>query len=483
MSAITSRAPDLPEAEAVPEPRPRGRQDATRGSLWRVVFALALPILGITCFEVVRSAVELRVVGELGSLALDTFVTVNQAFRQLLMTFIIAISWGASALVAQRIGARDPADAGHTLGQSLGLAFMVGLVALCLANVATGPLIGGLQLGENGAVAVIFLRVTGFVMTAGFVLFALNTTLQATGDVVTPFYMFLLSVGTYLLLVHPLSLGLGRWPGLGLVGVLVAQCTGAVASLTFGLWRMRRLHWDLRVGWRSLLVRDWARVRDIARLSWPVWLQILCRSVGIILLLHLTRGYGVAARAGYGVGLRIDMMLLSVGLAFAGAAATVTGQNVGARHLRRAARGAWIAWVYYTGIMLCCTALFWWNAEGVAGIFSDDPEVIAVAALYLRIASSVYPFLASNFVFTRAMQGAGDVRTPTYITLFVTAVVLAPLLFILPKIGGLGVSGLFLAGASAMTVGGVLQAWFFQRGRWRRARLARLARAFAQNAG
>ncbi len=437
-----------------------------------MVLALAIPILGVSALEVVRSATELRVLGLLGTVSLDAVISINQTFRQLLMTFVIAAAWGASAMVARRVGAGQVGAAGRVMGQTLGMVLAVATLGALVANVATGPIMAQLNMtADVAAQAGPYLRLTGIILVAPFLFFVLMSTLQAAGDVTTPFLMVLLSAVVQLVCFGVLPLGRGPIPALGIRGVLIAAGLGSGLALALGLVRTRRLHADLELHPRSFLPNDWQMVRRIAGLSWPVLVQISCRAIMLVLMIRFLGAYGSSARAGYGVALRIDMMLLGIGMAFAGAAATVTGQNAGAGQYRRAAAGAWIACGYYAAIMLCFTALFQWKAEVFIRAFSpDDPEAIVIGAMYLRISSAVYPFLAAAFVFSRAMQGAGDMRRPMWSMLFSTYCVFLPLALWLPGVGELGVRGLFLAGATATVTGCLIQTTLFIRGGWRSVR-------------
>lgn len=424
--------------------------------------------MAVMVLETIRSAAELKFLGMLGPEAMDTVITVNQTFSQLFMTFVIATAWGGSALVAQRVGARDVEEAGRTMGQCLGLMLGVGLLAALVANAASSALLGGVGMDAAAqARAVMYLRLIGLVAMLSFVSFGLNSTLQATGDVLTPLYMVVIGTGTHTLLAWLFIFGVGPLPALGPVGVVVASAGASFAALSIAVYRVRMLHGDLGLHLRSLIVRDWSLFGRIVRLSWPVWLQILCRAVGIILIIRLAGRYGAMARAGYGVALRVDMMLIGVGMAFTGAAATIAGQNKGAGLLSRAAKGPWVAWLYYTGVLLCFTVLFWLRGEAVVGLFTDEPAVIEVGAAFLRITSAVYPFFTAAFVFSRAQQGAGDMWTPTWITLVITFGVFMPLALWLPGATGLGVRGVFLSSAISMIVAGFLQTGYFLRGGWR----------------
>lgn len=431
-----------------------------------------MPILGVSALEVVRSVVELKVLGALGSAELDAVITINQTFRQIFMTGIIALAWGASAIVAQRVGAQQPREAGRAMGQTLGLALVLAVGGGVLANTTTAAVLRGVGLeGEVAAHAGPYLRLMGAVLPASLLFFVLMSTLQAAGDVVTPFMMVVVTVLVQVIGLAIFPFGAGPVPAMGVLGVVVAAAGGSGIAFALGMARIRWLHRDLDLHPRALFVHDWGVVRRIMALSWPVLVQISCRAVMLIVMMRLLGGYGASTRAGYGVALRIDLMLLSIGLAFTGAAATVTGQNMGAQQPDRAARGAWIAWGMYTGVLLVFTVLFQWQADAVIGAFSKDPDVVAMGARYLRISSAVYPFLAAGFLFSRAMQGAGDMLRPMWAMLFSTFVVFVPLAMWLPGRGGFGAVGLFYAAAAGTISGGLIQPALFIRGAWRQAYL------------
>ena len=432
------------------------------------MLALSLPFLGVSGLEITRSALELKFLGMLGPSAIDAVVTVNQTFRQVFMMFVIATVWGASSIVAQRVGARDMRDAGRTIGQALGMLIAFSFLAGVAANVWTTPVLVGLGIeGEGQRLAAGYLRWGSALVLAPFLTFGLEALLQATGDVITPLIMVVISTGLNMLCNWLFIFGIGPFPELGVLGVAVASFLSSGVALSLGLYRLTMLHGDLGVHPASLILREWRRVWRIARLALPVWLQVICRTASVFLIFRLVGEYGATSRAGYGVGVRIDLMLIGLGLAFSGAAATVAGQNKGAGLHSRAVTGAWVSWMYYTATLLCFTVLFWWKAEAIVGFINTDPEIVAVGSDFLRITSAVYPLFAAAFVFSRSMQGAGDMWTPTIITVATTFGIFVPLALWLPGVMELGVRGIFVASAVGIVVAGVLQVVYFHRGRWR----------------
>ena len=253
------------------------------------------------------------------------------------------------------------------------------------------------------------------VVFAGVVLIWLFNTLanviRGTGNTFVP---ALVTLGGAVLLV-PLSaaliFGFGPVPRLGIAGGGVALLTyygaGAVAFAGY-LWSGRSV---VRPKLLETTLR-WPLFRDILRIGAVASLTSLMTNVTIALTTGLVGAFGAAAIAGYGVGTRLEYLLVPLSFGFGGALVALVGTNIGAGNLERARRAAWIGG--WTCFVIC-------EAVGVAAaivpaawltLFDRDPAMIEAGTAYLRVVGPFYGFFGLGMALYFASQGAGALKWP-----------------------------------------------------------------------
>jgi putative MATE family efflux protein len=216
---------------------------------------------------------------------------------------------------------------------------------------------------------------------------------------------------------------------------------------------------DLRLAWRLL------------RIGMPSSAQMLARSLMGLVLMKIVAACGNVAVAGYGIGLRIHMIILMPAFTLGNAAAAMVGQNLGAGRPDRATRAAWLAVWMDVAIMVVCAVAMLLFAPQVVRAFSSVPAVIATGSDYLRTVSPFYVFTALAIVLGRALQGAGDAVSPMVLTILCLWGLQVPLAVHFAKVIAPPTQGIWWSIAAAVTVHGLLTAAWFQTGRWKTKRV------------
>jgi Na+-driven multidrug efflux pump len=119
--------------------------------------------------------------------------------------------------------------------------------------------------------------------------------------------------------------------------------------------------------------------------------------------------------------------------------------------------------------LIAVAIIYFLFSETLVGLFTDDPAVISVGGLWLRIVSYSYFVYAWWMVATQAFNGAGDTITPTKINLVFFWLIQIPLSYVMAKQFGMGYSGVFWAIMISETSVGLFTLWLFTRGKWKRA--------------
>jgi Na+-driven multidrug efflux pump len=195
--------------------------------------------------------------------------------------------------------------------------------------------------------------------------------------------------------------------------------------------------------------------------------QILIGTASYIGLVRILSEFGSAALAGYTIGIRLILFALLPAWGISNAAATMVGQNLGARQPARAERAVWTAARYNVAFLGGVGAVFLVGAPAITRFFTADALVHPFAVGCLRTVSLGFVFYAVGMVLTSAFNGAGDTWTPTFINLFVFWLWEIPLAWFLANDAGLGARGVFIAMTIAYSSLAIVTAVLFRRGRWK----------------
>src|SRR5262249_4230847 len=194
-------------------------------------------------------------------------------------------------------------------------------------------------------------------------------------------------------------------------------------------------------------------------------LQALIGTASWIGIVRLLTGFGSAVVAGYTIGIRIIVFAILPSWGMSNAAATMVGQNLGAKKPDRAERAVYVAAGYNMVCLGLIGLLFIVFADSLIRLFTQDPAVLPYGTACLRIVSYGFLFYAVGMVMTQAFNGAGDTWTPTRINLFIFWLFEIPLAWFLSQKTGMGARGAFAAIAIAFSTLAVVSLTVFRRGK------------------
>jgi Na+-driven multidrug efflux pump len=211
---------------------------------------------------------------------------------------------------------------------------------------------------------------------------------------------------------------------------------------------------------------DLAVMKSVLRLSGTGTFQILIGTASYVALVRILSVFGSAALAGYTIGIRVIVFALLPAFGLSNAAATMVGQNLGAKRPDRAEQAVWTAMLYNMAFLGGLSIVFLLGASRIVSLFTSDPLVQPYAIDCLRVVSLGFLFYAAGMVLTQAFNGAGDTWTPTVINLFVFWLWEIPLAWSLSRTS-LGAHGVFVALTVAYSTLAIVSAVLFRRGRWK----------------
>jgi len=440
--------------------------DYTAGPIGRAIILLAVPMVMEMVMESVFAVVDVFWVAHLGADAVAT-VGLTESMLALVYTAAMGLSIGVGAMVARRIGEKDPAGAAEAAVQGIALGLMVAAVTGTLGAVFAPRL-----LGVMGASPEVIAVGSGYtrVMLGGnaviLLLFLINATFRGAGDAAIAMRVLWLANWINILLGPCLIFGLGPFPQLGVQGAAIATTIGRGTGVLYQIYRLMRRDGRIVIHRDQLQLRP-AVMRTLLRLSGTGTFQVLVGTASWIGLVRIISTFGAEAVAGYTIGVRIIVFALLPSWGLANAAATMVGQGLGAGKPERAERAVWIAGLYNMYFLGSVGLVFVLLAGPIVSIFTHDPVVAPVAASCLRIVSCGYLFYAWGMVLTQSFNGAGDTWTPTWLNLCCFWLWEVPLAWALAVRFGFGPSGVFLAITTAFSTLAVVSAILFRRGRWK----------------
>ena len=465
-------------ATAIPNPRTgiweslkeavRGtRQDFTEGSISRAILLLATPMVLEMVMESLFTIVNIFWVNRLGADAVAT-VGLTESMLTLVFSVAIGISMSTTAMVARRIGEKKPREAAIAGSQGILLAVFVSLVmgipswffapellALMGASqsqIAEGRYYAAIVLGCNVVVMLLFLN---------------NGIFRGAGDASVAMRVLWVSNLINLVLDPCLIFGLGPFPEMGITGAAVSTLIGRGTGVAWQLWML--MNGTARV---QIHARDFRIVPDVLRtlvsVAWTGVLQFAIGHTSWIALVRMVSTFGSVAVAGYTVGIRIFIFAVLPAWGLSGAAATMVGQNLGAKKPERAQRAVYLTAMYNAGFMAFVSLFFVFMPELLVSLFTDDPRVAHHAVDCLRIIGFGNVIYGFGMVIVQAFNGAGDTRTPTRVNIVGYWLVEIPLAWALAYPGGMEVRGVFLSIPIAQFAITAMGLFLFRRGGWKR---------------
>ncbi|KYK38619.1 MAG: hypothetical protein AYK18_06620 [Theionarchaea archaeon DG-70] len=406
-------------------------------------------------------------VGRLGPVAVAA-VGLGGQMLWFLNALIVSVTVGTTALVARFIGAQEKKDAEHVLVQSLLLVLLLSLVLTGFWYIFAEKallLIGATK--EVAEVGATYIQIVFLSTPCIFMIFNSEGALRGAGDTKTPMKVGIVMNLINVVLNYVLIFGKCGFPVLGVKGAGIATAIAYVwASITYVIIFFSG-RFVLKISGKNSFSFNIETVKRILKIGIPTGIQRIIMSGSMIFYVSIIASFGTTALAAHQIGLRIESLSYMPGFGFAVAATALVGQNLGARQPQKAEQSGWEAaklCAVFMGLMGAFMILF---PKQMAHFFVSEPEVIDLAAWYLRIVAISEPPLALIFTLAGGLRGAGETRSPLYISIFGLWIFRLPLAYVLGMVLGWGPIGAWTAMTIDTFVRGGLYVYQFRRGTWK----------------
>ena len=443
------------------------RRDLTEGNLRRAIILLAIPMILEMLMESLFGIVDMFFVARLG---VDSLATVALTESCLVLVFGIALglSMATTAFVARRIGEKDPAGAAVAAVQAIALGILLAAV-VSIAGIFYAPQLLAIM-GATPSVIRIGTTYTRILLGGSvtiFLLFLINAIFRGAGDAALAMRALWLANLINIVLDPCLINGWGPFPRLNVMGASVATTTGRGIGVVFQLWMLFGGQSRIRIHTHQIRVSG-AILWRLLRVSFTGILQFLIATASWTALVRLCATFGSVPVAGYTVAIKIFMFVILPSWGLSNSAATLVGQNLGAKKPERAEKAVYQTGRYTMAYMGSIAVVFLLFARQLAAFFTSDPAVQIVAADCLRFISVGNICYAWGMVLVQAFNGAGDTRTPSMINFFCYWCFQIPLAWTLTAVLHWGPRGVFAAipaAENAMTISSLI---LFRRGTWKK---------------
>jgi len=431
----------------------------------RAILRLAWPAMVAGFLENLASTVDMVMVGRLGAAeiaAVGFCAMINWAVSSLVMGLSVAVT----AIVARNYGAGDRGEANRSLALALILSLILsgGIAAVILAFAPAIMASFGVA-ADVYALSVPYLRIISVSGIFWGIISVASGALRGAGDVRTPLYIGLAKNIIHVSANYILIFGRLGLPALGVVGAAIGSTISALTAVVIYLYLLNSGMLRLRLS-RSDFKWDSRRAWSIVRLGFPASAEQFVLEAGLLIYARFVVYFGTAALSGYQVGMQVLSLAFIPNMGFSAAAATLVGQNLGAVRKAEAKRAGWICLLYGTVSMSAVGLVGLLNAERIASVFIKDPIVVGIAAAFVWVVAISQPGMAVYYSLAGALRGAGDTRSPLWVTLFGMYGVRIPGVWLVTRVLRMGIRVAFSLTVYDYVVRVVAILYLYSRGKW-----------------
>jgi putative MATE family efflux protein len=452
------------------------------GPLPGAIWLLAWPTMLQNAVAGLQGIVDHTLVGHFVGYQANAAIGVSWQIILVVITFIASLYTGTSVFVARFAGAGDAEGVNRVVYQAFLASLLLGLGVLAPAGYLLAPHLLDLVNAAPAvkAQAIPFLRIMLTCSVGLLVFFMLGGAFRSAGDARTPMLLGIAVTVLNATFNVVLIRGLGPIPALGTAGAAIGTCAAnavvAAGGLALLFSERSVIRWSRAMSWRI----DWGVIRSLFAFGLPAGVQGIAMNIAGLMLLRFIGSlqHSAEAQAAYAVAYGELFSLVtwtSVGLM--GAAATVVGQNLGARQPERSAKGPAVAARLGVALAAALGVLFVAIPRALFSVFGlSDPDVLALGSQLLGFLSVSGLFVTVALTYTGALQGGGDTRSPLVISIISQIVVPIGICSALQATGHLQPAGIWSAIVAGHITRATLSVARFRQGKWQTIRVPTVSR-------
>jgi len=455
--------------EGIPvHPHRKIEPDLLNMPIRKAVFRLAAPAMASMMLLMIFALVDIWWIGKVGAEAVAG-VSAASFIYWALESLATLVSTGVNAMVARYVGAGNPKTASRVATQGLILAvlmsifFTVGGIIFQHSSFLLMGLKSGVLVAAEG-----YMKWILYGLAAIFATFALDATYRGMGDTKTPLKIVAAALIFNAILDPFLIFGWGPFPEMQAEGAALATVISHGIAAVFAIALLHKR--SVRLWFQKQQFIDVSMMWRISRIGAPIAFSGFIFSLTYMFITRIVSDFGPAPLAAMGLGHRIEGIAYFACVGFSIAAATLVGQNLGAKRPLQAEKSAWMTVGYISAILAVVCICYFLFADSIYRFFLKDAAVVREGVRYLKIVALFEIFLGCEVVLEGAFAGAGNSLPPMIISVPLTAARI-PLGFVLAHSSGLGSVGVWWAISATTGLKGLLMALWFKRGKWKEQRV------------
>ncbi len=441
-------------------------KDFTSEKLSKAILLLAIPMVLEMVMESVFAIADIFFVSKLGPDAIAT-VGITESLLTIIYSIGMGLSMATTALVARRIGEKKPYRASVAAVQAIifgaAVSLVIGIPGIIFAKDLLRLMGANTEIIEHGSIYTSILLGSNIII---MLLFVINAIFRSSGDAAISMRVLLLANCTNIILDPLFIFGLGPIPAMGIKGAAIATTTGRGIAVIYQFYILLKGNGRIKIFKKAIRV-NLKIMYDLVKISLGGIGQSIIATSSWIGMVRIIAIFGSTALAGYTIAIRIIIFVLLPSWGLSNAAATLVGQNLGAKKPQRAEKAVWTTGYVNMLFLSIVSFIFIIEPYFFIRLFIDNAEVIATGAKGLRIVSMGLIFYAMGMVMVQAFNGAGDTLTPTKINIISFWIIEIPLAYFLATSYGFNEFGVYIAIIVAESVMTLIAMWLFKKGKWK----------------
>ena len=388
------------------------RKDLTEGVVWKKLLVFFLPIAAGTCIQQLYNAVDGLIVGRfVGTVALAAVGGSSAQIINLLIGFFVAITAGASVVIAQVYGAGRTRDVQLATGNAIAVFALLGCLLMVLGLIASPAMLSLLRTpADTMPGSILYLRIYFLGVPFILVLNMESNMLRAVGDSFSPFvYMVAGCLANIVLDVVFVV-----WFGWGIAGVAIATVASQVLNMVLLTIKLLRTPEDYRMSFRELRLKG-VYLANMLRLGIPSGLQSSMYAVSNMIIQVGVNSLGTVVVASWAMTSKTDGILWAVSTALGAAITSFIGQNLGAGRHDRVKLCVKEGMILAGGITVALSGLIMLTAKPLLRLLTNDKAVIATTYEIMTYFVPYYFTWTAIEVLSAVLRGSGDAVRPVVI--------------------------------------------------------------------
>jgi putative MATE family efflux protein len=352
----------------------------TEGSVFGSLVRFAIPVLGALILQAAYGAVDLLVVGQFGDASSISAVGTGSSFMQMITLVITSLAMGSTVIIGQHIGEQKPEKAGNAVGTTIVLFTVLALVLTVLLEIFAGSVTTLLQVPEASVSKTItYIRICSGGILIIIAYNVISGILRGVGNANLPFLFVgvacVVNIIGDLILVGALQLDVA--------GAAIATVSAQFVSVIISLFVLRRQNLPITFSKKQCKIYG-KELRKILNVGIPIALQEAMVQISFLVINSIINNMGLMPSAGYGVAQKIVTFIMLVPSSVMQSVSAFVAQNVGAGKMDRAKKGFFSAIISGCSIGVIFFIIGFFGGSAVSSLFTNDAEVIAQSAAYLR---------------------------------------------------------------------------------------------------